>query len=142
MGVIWLIKSAHENRLVAIYLNQFEKALIFDTNSRKTEWTPGGKRVSISIFTWDRRDPCFDAGNFDARNFDARNFDARNWMQLSPGRWGKRGPYFRPTSHPDLKSHTSLHHHHNNRLQFSEQCLTLPLVARSPHQVRHAPWIL
>ena len=95
---------------------------------------PGRQKcLHFNFFTWDRRDPCFDAGNFDARhfdarnfdaksfdarNFDARNFDARNWMQLSPGRWGKRGPYFRPTSHPDLKSHTSLHHHHNNLRRF------------------------
>ena len=118
---------------------------------------PGRQKcLHFNFFTWDRRDPCFDARNFDARNFDAksfdarhfdaRNFDARNWMQLSPGRWGKRGPYFpnfdagnfdarnwtmltpgrwgkrspyfRPTSHPDLKSHTSLHHHHNNLRRF------------------------
>jgi len=63
----------------------------------------------FKFFLLDARDPYFDA-----RNFDAKSFDARNWMKLNPGRWDMRDPYFRPTSHPDLQSRTSRHHHHNN----------------------------
>ena len=88
------------------------------------------KRLHFDFSCFDARNidaRNFDARNFDARNIDARNFDARNWTKLTPGRWDKRGPYVRPTSHPDLQSHTSPHHHHNNlrifRVNNSEEYL-------------------